>query len=497
MDKEKLKAALRAALGKQKLILVSNRGPVKFTLNSKGQTIAKRGSGGLITALNSVLKATGAIWVAVAMTETDRQIAKKQQLIGFPQEDPVFWLYLVDIKPPIYDLYYNQISNRLLWFLHHYLFPTTQQPAFSTQDELAWQAYAYVNEKLAQTVAQLAANEQAPVVMVHDYHLYLLPGYLRSLKPEAVIFHFFHTPWCSPDYLRLLPRYMRQTILQALLANNLIGMHSWRYVRNFMHCCQEFLGYQVSEEKNVIFSPQKTRVKAYPISISIDDLNFFSQADQVLAYKKQLEAEKKGLKLIVRIDRAELSKNLIRGFAAYKLLLANHPELKGKVKMLVLTHPTRQNLLDYQQYLKEIKRQVQDINRSFGFPGWQPVRLSVKDNYWFSLAAMQLYDALLINPTFDGMNLVAKEAAALNRNNGVIVLSENAGAYEELRDAVLGINPFDISETADQLYQALVMPPLERKLRAERLKEIVTKNDVLKWLYYQISDLQTAVKVRS
>jgi trehalose 6-phosphate synthase len=170
-------------------------------------------------------------------------------------------------------------------------------------------------------------------------------------------------------------------------------------------------------------------------------------------------------------------------------LLLQHPELKNKVKMLALTHPTRDNLKEYQEYLKEVKEQVKKINQQFGNISWQPVKLVIKDDYWLSLAAMQLYDVLLINPLFDGMNLVAKEAAALNKTDGVMVLSENAGAYEEIRDAVLGINPFDLNETAAKLYQALTMPPLERKVRAERLKEIVAKNDVLKWLYYQISDL--------
>jgi len=489
MQKQTLASALKKALDQQRLVLVSNRGPVKFALNEKQQLVVQRGAGGLVTALNSILKATGATWVAAAMTETDRLLAKKQQLIGLPEEDPVFWLKFVDIEPKKFSLYYDHISNGLFWFLHHYLFPTLTKPTFNEEQEKAWQAYDYVNQQFAQEVAKLTSTEKTPLIMIHDYHFYLLPGYLRSLKPEAVIFQFLHTPWCAPDYLRLLPRHIRQAILRSLLANDLIGMHSWRYVRNFLNCVQEFLNYQIDLEHNLVLNARQSKVKAYPISISISDLMFYSQAEEVLAYKKQLQEEKGDLKLIVRIDRAELSKNLIRGFEAYKLLLLQHPELKNKVKMLALTHPTRDNLKEYQEYLKEVKEQVKKINQQFGNISWQPVKLIIKDDYWLSLAAMQLYDVLLINPLFDGMNLVAKEAAALNKTDGVMVLSENAGAYEEIRDAVLGINPFDLNETAAKLYQALTMPPLERKVRAERLKEIVAKNDVLKWLYYQISDL--------
>lgn len=490
MQRKSLALALKKTLGKQRLVLVSNRGPVKFELNEKQQLVRRRGAGGLVTALNSILKATGAIWVAAAMTETDRWLAKKQQLIGLPEEDPVFWLKFVDVEPEKFSLYYDNISNGLFWFLHHYLFSTLTKPTFSDEQDKAWQAYDYVNQQFAKTVAELTSDEKKPLIMVHDYHFYLLPGYLRSLKPEASIFQFLHTPWCAPDYLRLLPRHIRQAVLQSLLANDLIGMHSWRYVRNFLQCIHEFLSYKIDFKHNLVLNERRqVKIKAYPISISVSDLMFYSQAEEVLAYKKQLEKEKGDLKLIVRIDRAELSKNLIRGFDAYKLLLLQHPKLKNKVKMLALTHPTRNNLKDYQEYLREVKDKVNAINQQFGSFNWQPVKLIIKDDYWLSLAAMQLYDVLLINPLFDGMNLVAKEAAALNKTDGVIVLSENAGAYEEIRDAVLGVNPFDLNETATKLYQALTMPPLERKVRAERLKEIVTKNDVLKWLYHQISDL--------
>ncbi|MDP1809587.1 MAG: trehalose-6-phosphate synthase [Actinomycetota bacterium] len=491
-----LKKTIEQVLRGRKLVLVSNRGPVQFDVDAAGRRRWRRGAGGLITALHSVLTTTKALWVAAAMSDEDRLVAREDALIGLPEDDPLYWIYLVDIPPATYDLYYNQISNKVLWFLHHYLFDALRQPSFDKEVKRAWsEGYVDVNRRFAEKVAAITQDDPRPIVLIQDYHLYLVAGWLRQLKPDALLFHFVHVPWCSPDYFKFLPSEIRQKILESLLANDIVGLHSWRYARNFMHCCQDFLGCRIDLRHHKVFVGDRVvYVKAYPISISVEELTAIADSPEVAEEKIKFMKLKAKYQLIVRIDRAELSKNLIRGFEAYALLLKDHPELRGKIKFLAYAYPTRESLSEYRTYRAAIEAIVERINTEFGDDSWQPVELGIEDNYHRSVAAMSTFDVLLTNPVFDGMNLVAKEASVLNMSDGVIVLSENAGAYEELRDGVLGVNPFDIEDTKNKLYQALTMTPLERGLRANRLREIVERNDVLKWLLHQLKDIEKVSK---
>ena len=479
-------------------MLASNRGPIQFERDKHGKTEWRRGAGGLISALNSVLKATKSIWVASAMTDEDRRVAKDHKLLGLPKNDPFCWIYLLDVPQSAYDAYYNDISNGVLWFLQHLLFDTANEPTFNPQLRKSWvDGYVTVNESFAEAILSLTKDEDEPIVMIQDYHLYLVGGMLRQAKPDAILFHFVHIPWCSPDYFRILPGDMRQSILESLLANDIVGFHSRRYVRNFILCCQDFLGCRVDLRTNKVFFGDRTvSIKAYPISISVEELESIAESPEVAAELTKLDKLKEEYQLIVRIDRAELSKNLIRGFEAFALLLDVHPELKGNVKFLAYAYPSRENLDKYRNYRQAVQEKVDDINSTYSTKKWQPIELHLDDNFRRSVAVMSNFDVLLTNPVFDGMNLVAKEASVLNNRDGVIVLSENAGAYEELRDGVLGINPFDVEDTMNKLHQALIMTPLERGLRASRLKEIVKRNDVSKWLRHQLRDVEKTVSDR-
>lgn len=487
-----LKKTIKKVVGDRRLILVSNRGPIQFYNSEDGSLRSRRGSGGLITALDAVLKTTNALWIAAAITPEDRLKAKDDKLIDVPDEKPEYQVKLVDLDPLVFDRYYNQISNRFLWYLQHYLFDALHQPVFDNKVKLAWyNGYLPANKSFAAAVGALTSDVADPIILLQDYHLYMVAGYLRRLKPAATIFHFLHIPWCCPDYLRFLPAEFRSPILQSLLESDIIGFHCWRYVRNFLYCCQEFLGHQIDLRKhNVYVGERIVSVKAYPISIGVDDLIKFADSEDVIAEEEQILAEAKNYKLIIRVDRAELSKNLVRGFEVYELFLRQYPDWRGKVKFLAFAYPTREELKEYRHYRDQVEAKVTAINQEFGTDFWQPIDLQISDNYNRSIAALKNYDVLLINPIYDGMNLVAKEAAVINRKDGVIILSENAGAFEELRDGVLGINPFDIEDAMVKLKQALTMSPLERSSRAKRLREIVTRNDILKWLLHQLRDIQ-------
>lgn len=495
---KQLKDTIERTLKKRDLVLVSNRGPLQFDRDADGRRTWRRGAGGLSTALHSVLTATNALWVAASMTPEDRVVAAENRTIGLPETEPLYWLSLIDIPPAAYELYYNSVSNKVLWFLQHYMFDALKEPVFDERFKEAWElGYVEVNRLFASSVAEIVRSDD-PIVMIQDYHLYLVGGFLRALKPNALLFHFIHIPWCSPDYFRFLPTDVRLRILESLLANDIIGLHSWRYVRNFIHCCQDFLGCRINMKSHTVhFANREIQVRAYPISISVDELTTLARAPETVKETSKISLLKNKYQLIVRIDRAELSKNLTRGFDAFALLLKNYPEFQGKVKFLAYAYPTRESLREYQDYRRTLEQQVAGINRVYGTADWKPIELKLEDNYQRSLAAMNCFDVLLTNPIFDGMNLVAKEASALNKCDGVIVLSENAGAYEELRDGVLGVNPFDVHETMRRLHQALTMTPLERGLRANRLREIVGRNDVLKWLIHQLKDIDGVAKSRS
>lgn len=472
-------------------MVVSNRGPVTFKSGPAGERCWSRGAGGLITALDAVLSSTPALWVAAAMNAEDREVSREGELVPVPTDNPLYHVSLVDIDPETYDLYYNQICNNILWFWQHYLFDAAVAPSFTPKEKHAWRAgYERVNEIFARKILEVIADEPEPVIMIQDYHLYLVGEILRLARPDARLLHFVHIPWPSPDYFRLLPSDFRGKILRSMLACDVVGFHSRRYSQNFAQCCHEFLGHPIDlSVPEVSLGSRTVQINAYPISLSVEGLLKTTEHEDFKAWREKIRAARGDCRLIVRVDRAELSKNIVRGFDAFELLLETHSELRGHVKFLAYAYPTRQSLPVYQKYQAEIESRAARINEKFSQDGWQPVELTMADNYPRALAALTEYDVLLTNPVFDGMNLVAKEAAVLNERDGVIVLSENAGAYEEMRDGVLGVNPFDIEETMSQMYAALTMTPLERAMRAQRVKEIVVRNDSVKWLSHQVRDL--------
>lgn len=485
-DKNFIDSSLKNRL----LIIASNRGPVQHVTNNK-KILQKRGSGGLITALHSVLMATKAIWIAAALTDEDREIAKEKNLVGVPDDDPSYWVKYVDIESNIFNDYYYEVSNRVLWFLQHYLFDTVSSPEFDSSFNKAWEeGYMEVNRRFAKVILDACGDVEDPIVFIHDYHLYGVASYLRRLKPDAIIFHFIHIPWCCPDYLRILPAYVRKSILNSLLCCDIVGLHNWRYVGNLITCYQEFLGLKIDLKRHLVSDGNRTlRIKAYPISVDVDSLKDFSRSAEVISEENKFLSLKGDHKAIVRIDRAELSKNLIRGFTAFSSFLKKNPGWLKKVKFFAYAYPTRGDIEAYGSYSDLIREKVKMINEKFGTHDWQPIELEMSDNFPRSVAALKHYDVLMTNPVFDGMNLVAKEAVVLNENDGVIILSENAGAYDELKRGVLGVNPFDVGQTADMIEHALSMGAKERSEKATLLKSIVAQNDIYKWLKHQFQDI--------
>ncbi|MDX6591054.1 MAG: trehalose 6-phosphate synthase [Gaiellales bacterium] len=470
-----------------RLLIVSNRGPIRFSAEPDGSRTAKRGGGGLVTALSSLAGQREVSWVASALSDDDAEVAAEG-----PYTDGTLRLRLVSHDREEYDRYYNVFANPTLWFIAHYLWGLSLEPDVDRNIRLAWEAgYRPVNERFAEAVAdEIAATDQTPIVMIHDYQLFMVPGAVRRRLPDALIQHFTHIPWAMPDYWRVLPEDIRTAIHESLLHCDIVGLHTDRYVRAFLHCCDELTDGEVDFANHTVhFQGRQVRVRAYPISVDADEFDRLSTSDEVTSQEEAVLTARPE-KVILRVDRTDPSKNIVRGFRAFDLFLSQHPEWRGRVTMLALADPSRPDIPEYAEYVGAIQRAAREVNDRWYMTGmWTPIDLRIADNFHGAVAAYKHYDVLLVNAIFDGMNLVAKEAPLVNERDGVLILSENAGAYEELAPWALVVNPFDIQAQADTMYQALTMPAEERRQRIEGIRRHVREHDIVRWLDCQLADL--------
>jgi trehalose 6-phosphate synthase len=372
-----------------------------------------------------------------------------------------------------YDRYYNVVANPMLWFIQHSLWDHGTRPELGRAFHDAWhEGYERVNRAFADAV--LAALDEHPgaTVFFHDYHLYLAPRFVRDARPDALLAHFVHIPW--PVDWSALPEPMRRAVHEGLLANDVVSFHTDRWARNFTRSCHDVVG-----------GMHTTKVSHHPISIDVAEFERLQESDAVREAEAALPRPEK---LIVRVDRTDPSKNIVRGFHAFAVLLEEHPEWQGRVTMLALLDPSRQAIPEYAEYVAEIERSVRELNDRH--PG--AVDLQVADDFPRSVAAYKQYDVLLVNAVFDGLNLVAKEGPLVNQRDGVLVLSENAGAHDELAEWALTVNPYDVWGQAEALHEALSLEPAERRRRAEGLRAQVREHDVSRWIAGLLSDLQPA-----
>jgi len=481
-------------LGRRNLILASNRGPIEYHSNHEGRLQWRRGTGGVVTSLTAVSQYMDVTWIASAMGEGDRRAAERACGSRFKAPIPGHNLFIRFVVSPgsTYHKFYSIFCNPLLWYLQHYMWNSSHTPNIDVRVHDAWGGgYIPVNQAIAEAVVDEAlASDLPPIVMLHDYHLYLTAGYIRKQLPNAIIQHFTHIPWPGPNYWRLLPSIMRQAICEGLCNNDIVGMQTSVDVHNFLQTCEVFIeGADVDYKKHIILIDNHlTKVKAYPISVDVTNLRRLVQSPWVQGYEEKLRPLCNG-QTIVRVDRMEPSKNIVRGFRAFDLLLQRYPDLIGKVTFLAFLVPSRTHIRQYQRYAQDVTEIINAINEKYGTFEWQPIRVFYENNYAQAIAGLRLYDVLLVNPVIDGMNLVAKEGPTVNTCDGVLVLSETAGAYEQLGQKAIGITPTDIEGTLDALYQALSMPSEERSRRATALRKSIEEEDITLWLYHQLEDV--------
>jgi trehalose 6-phosphate synthase len=452
------------------VLVASNRGPVSYEVQDDGSLQAKRGGGGLVSGLSAIGPEADALWVCSALSDGDREAVR--QGVG---EDGV---RMLAIPADVHADAYNGIANSVLWFVHHLLYQTPLEPSFDAEFRRQWASYETYNRAFAEALAEEAAEGAA--VLVQDYHLCLVPGMLRELRPDLRIAHFSHTPWAPVEYFRLLPDDIAGQVLRGMLGADRLGFLTRRWADAFTACATEFadgLG--------------GTRVGVHGLGADADFLRARShEADveeRIVALREEIGA---GRKTIVRVDRTELSKNIVRGLHAYRRLLESRPEWRERVVHVAFAYPSRQDLAVYRDYTAEVRRVAEEINDTFGTPGWTPVLLNLKDDFARSLAAYRLADVALVNPIRDGMNLVAKEVPVVSDEGCALVLSREAGAFEELGEDAIVVNPYDVEQTAAALHEALTMPAHERAERAKRLAAAATALPPAQWFLDQLNALK-------
>ena len=440
--------------------------------DENGARTESRGGGGLATALRSLVEQLDTTWIANAMTDEDRAVA------AGPQTGTV----LIAQNPRAYELFYTVAANPTLWFVQHMLWNLGLTPDFD--HDAWWSGYVPVNERMAEAV--LAELEQTPdaAVFFQDYHLYLAPAIVRRARPRALMSHFVHIPWPESDAWTVLPGDVRRDVFTGLLANDVVGFHTERWQRNFLRGCIDVLGAEVEGER-VTHHGRTTLVTAHPIGIDTVEFDKLANDEKVLVREREI-VESRAEQLVVRVDRTDPSKNVVRGLRAFGVMLERHPELRGRVRMLALLDPSRQDIPEYVDYVAAVEREAHALGDA--------VDLRIGDDFPRSVAAYKQFDVLLVNAVFDGLNLVSKEAPYVNTRDGVLVLSENVGSYDELGKWVLSVNPFDVSGQAEALYEALTMEAAERRRRLQAVRAHVREHDVAAWSEAQMADLD---RVRS
>ena len=466
----------------------------------KGELQARRGSGGLVTALSSALIEAEGVWVAAAMSDGDREMVAESKggRIDHAEGDVSYRLRYLDIPPDIYDGYYNRISNGMLWFAHHYLWDTVTSPSFGPDVEEAWDQYVDVNRRFAQALAEEGdALGRDTAFLIQDYHLSLVPRMLRELIPDALIAHFSHTSIAGPTYFRMLPVRIHDQVLHGMLGADVLGFHSPAWAENFLLSARQLPGARVDLARSrIVTDGREVTVRIHPISVDGRAMREEAATPRVRNLRHALNRWRDNNRLILRVDRLELTKNVVRGFQAYELFLRRNPSWLGRVRFLALLSPSRMELPEYREYTEACLTEARRVNDALGREGWQPIELRLKDDYIGAIAAYGLYDVLFVNPVIDGMNLVAMEGPLLNRRRGVLVLSRNAGAYGRLGRYALPVNPFDVDEMAEALEQAISMPVDERTRRSRGLSRLVLANPPARWVRGQLEDLERAKRRR-
>lgn len=471
----------RKLKGRQ-LILASHREPYVH-VQAGEKTSWYRYAGGLTIALDSMAAACQAVWVCCGTGEADFAAADANGLVPVPPNHPTYHLRRIRLTPDEEKGYYEGFANETLWPLCHVCYI---RPRFIPE---TWQTYQTVNRKFADAILEQAAPNS--IVFLQDYHLCLVPKYLKQARPDLTTIMFWHIPWPNPEIFRICP--WKHELLDGLLANDILGFHVQYHAANFIETVGLELEARLDWEKmQVIRKESKTQIRAYPISIDFQavyqqaDSHATGQACRQISTALGLE----GKKVLLGVDRLDYTKGIPERLDALERLLDQHPEYRERIVMIQVGVPSRDNLEDYQQVVQKIESRSEEINAKYGREGWNPVIFRKGQHDFDTLIPFyKLADVCIVSSLHDGMNLVAKEFVAASSNDrGVLVLSRFTGAARELEQALL-VNPFDLENLTAALHQALQMPADEQKQRLGRMRQTVSEQNIFQWAQWLFQDV--------
>jgi trehalose 6-phosphate synthase len=419
-------------------------------------------TGGLVNMVGLALSGVSTVWLSATSTAGLQSMERLELSLSAPGSELAF----IYINPRIHDLYYNVMSNEVLWPLFHNSF--NQSRPLPTQSRLhaAWRAYVSVNRQFASQIARYARRGET--VIVHDYHLMLVAGLVRELRKDLNIAYFHHIPFVGPGAFELLPLTMRRAIMSSFMKVS-VGFQSakWRLAFESEH--------SRSTNRHTSFS------FVHPVSPDFEHLRSLVREPRVIARRQELRSRANDNFLLARVDRMDPMKNIVRGLQAIGLLLERHPSVAETFVFVNHLVPTRATVAGYEEYAKEIRTTAFQINSQWANDAWSPIILEEEDDYLSAIALLTEYDALLVNPIREGMNLVAQEGPLINQRYGALVLSTQAGAHDMLKGPAIGIPPLDIPHTASALRRVMLMQQEERQRRAELLQERVLAGAGSRW----------------
>ena len=449
------------------IVIASNRGPVSFAVVD-GELISSRGAGGLVSGLGPLARGSDTTWIAAALSDGDRRAAESGTI-----EADGYKVRTLAIDPDDLDKAYREIANETLWYVMHDLHGRAREPVIDTQWYEAWAGFRRYNRAFADTIID-EADENA-IVLVQDYHLALIGARIRDERPDLSTVHFTHTAFATPDALRILPELARTELLLGYMAFGALGFHSSRWSDNFVASCRETLGVR----------PTKTFIS--PLGPDADALADVVASDDCQSAALQLDSVVGESIVIARTERLEPSKNLLRGFWAFDELLAMRPDLHGQVVFVGSFSPSRTDISDYIRYRIELETAIEEINARWSTDEWTPIHYTVENNYVASMALLQRYDLLLVNPIRDGLNLVASEGPIVNEREGVLLLSREAGVFDDMAGLAMEVHPYDIMQTAQAMSDAIDMDSMQRSEMASDVEAIARSRSPRLWLDEQIA----------
>ncbi len=465
------------------VVVVANREPYSHVSDENGVVTVRTTAGGLVTAMEPVLRATGGTWVAHGSGNADRSTVDHRQCVAVPAAAPEYTLRRVFLSALEERQYYCGFSNEALWPLCHNAFT---RPAFRRED---WLTYQQVNRRFATA----ALEHSRGVILLQDYHLALAGRYIRDADPRQVIGTFWHIPWPAAEIFSICP--WKEEILDGLLALDLIGFHTESYCRNFLDSVERFVGCRVDRKSmSVEYRGRVTRVRAIPISIPFADAHRPLMADTGIRRQLSIGAE---VHVSIAVDRVDYTKGILERLSAIDALFQRNPDLSGRYSLVQIAAPSRSSVAAYRDLEQRIEEEVARVNARWERPGWQPVHLIFRSLSRDEVVAYyQMANSALVTPLHDGMNLVAKEyAAACQGDHGVLILSQFAGAAQELTSAIT-VNPFDIEAVADAIRTAVEMPAQERRRRIAAMHSALRRNTIFDWARILFADLAVIARAR-